>query len=56
MYENMFNTFNNQNKTTVADGAIYMETFSALIALCEGNIPLTHGFPSHTQHWCFIYC
>ena len=23
-----------------------METFSALLALCEGNLPVTGGFPS----------
>ena len=35
-----------------------METFSALLALCEGNPPVTGGFPSQrpvTELWCFSW-
>ena len=27
-----------------------METFSALLALCEGNPPVTDGFPAQRTH------
>ena len=37
-----------------------METFSALLALCEGNSPVTGGFPSQRsvtwELWCFLSC
>ena len=36
-----------------------METFSTLLALCEGNPPVTGGFPSQktsgAELWCFIW-
>ena len=37
-----------------------MESFSTLLALCEGNPPVTHGFPPQrtivTEFWCFLWC
>ena len=37
-----------------------METLSALLALCEGNPPVTGGFPSQRSSnadlWCFLGC
>ena len=37
-----------------------MGTLSNLLALCEGNPPMTGGFPSqgasNTQLWCFLCC
>ena len=37
-----------------------METFSALLVLCEGNPPVTGGFPSqrasNIEPWCFLCC
>ena len=36
-----------------------METVSALLSLCEGNPPVTGGFPltkaSDTEFWCFLW-
>ena len=35
-----------------------METFSALLTLCEGNAPITNGFltkASNAELWCFIW-
>ena len=36
-----------------------METFTALLALCEGNSPVTPGFPSQRpvtrSFWCFLW-
>ena len=35
-----------------------MESFSALLALCEANPPVTGGFPSQsplTRSWCFLW-
>ena len=31
-----------------------METLSALLALCEGNPPVTGGFPSQTDQYCEV--
>ena len=30
----------------ISTGFVQMETFSALLALCEWNLPVTGGFPS----------
>ena len=36
-----------------------MEILSILLALCEGNPPVTGGFPSqkanNVEHWCFLW-
>ena len=42
----------------VHDNVIKMETFSALLALCEGNPPVTkgHWIPlTKTSVWCFLW-
>ena len=32
-----------------------MEAFSALVAICEGNPPLTGGKASDAELWCFLW-
>ena len=60
LYKHIYSFVHSCNIST-ANAQLYlmmtssMDAFSTLLALCEGNPPVTGGFPSDAELWCFLW-